>query len=183
MRGPGLEVIETTPLLSATRHRVRAPGRFGHALVNGRDDALSRHALACSGRRNRRQNIAAATRPASTSLRIEGGHENSPRIARQSGADAGVRPRCHRCCRCVGGNSGNDRGWSAARDCDNATSGFAIGSTAARVAIATRVRKRERTGARLATRPRSFAGGDSAHLVPGPLNLGAGRIEIVSGFA
>ena len=77
-----------------------------------------------------------------------------------------------------------------ARLLDNATSGFAIGSTAARVAkphgdhyTNARVRKRERTGARLATRPRSFAGGDSAHLVPGPLNLGAGRIEIVSGFA
>ena len=78
-----------------------------------------------------------------------------------------------------------------ARLLDEATSGFAIGSTAARVAIATwrplhqraRPAKRERTGARLATRLRSFAGGDSAHLVPGTLNLGAGRIEIVSGFA
>ena len=36
---------------------------------------------------------------------------------------------------------------------------------------------------RLAIRPRGFAGGDGAHLVPGPLNLGAGSIEIVGGFA
>ena len=35
---------------------------------------------------------------------------------------------------------------------------------------------------RLATRPRGFAGGDGAHLVPGALNLGAGGIEIVGGF-
>ena len=46
-----------------------------------------------------------------------------------------------------------------------------------------RVPQRERTAPRLATRPRGFAGGDGAHLVPGALNFGAGGIEIVGGFA